>query len=170
MQLTQIASAQVMISASARSRQSGLGVAALRLDPGERVERRHERDVEDVLDAVGDDAAEPVVGMDDVGAAVGLEMGEHTVGELVEDVGERLLREVVRAGLDVHDAVTGLDEHLGRQPGTVGAGVGRALDACLGERRHHLAHVHVHPTAVAGARLGERRRVKGDRSHSLHNP
>ena len=122
-----------------------------------------------MLEAVGDDAAEPVVGVDDVGAAVGLEVLEHAVGELVEDVGERLLREVVRAGLDVHDAVTGLDEHLGREPGAVGAGVRGALDAGLGERRHHLAHVHVHPAAVAGARLSERRRVEGDHGHSLHN-
>ena len=131
-----------------------LGVAALGLHPGERVERRDERDVEDVLEAVGDDAAEPVVGVHDVGAAVGREVLEHAVGELVEDVGERLLRQVVRPGLDVHDAVAGLDEHLGREPGAVGAGVGGALDAGLGERRHHLAHVHVHPAAVAGARAG----------------
>ena len=49
---------------------AGFRVAALGLDPGQRVERRHERDVEGVLDAVGDDAAQPVVGVDDVGAAV----------------------------------------------------------------------------------------------------
>ena len=41
-----------------------LEVAALGLDLGERVERADERQVELVLDAVGDDAAEPVVGVE----------------------------------------------------------------------------------------------------------
>ena len=146
-----------------------LRVAALGLDASERVERRDERDVEDVLEAVGDDAAEPVVGMNDVGAAVGLQVLEHPVGELVEDVGERLLGEVVRPGLDVDDAMTGLDEHLGREPGAIGSGVRGALDTRLGERRHHFAHVDVHPTAVARTGLSERRRVERDHGHSLHN-
>ena len=45
-----------------------LEVAALGLDPGQRVERRHERHVEGVLEAVPDDAAQPVVAVDDVDA------------------------------------------------------------------------------------------------------
>jgi hypothetical protein len=57
---------------------AGLGVAALGLHAGDRVERRHERDVEDVLDAMrGHFAAQPVVGVHDVGAAVGQQVLEH---------------------------------------------------------------------------------------------
>ena len=53
------------------------GVAAFGLDPRQGVERRHERDVEHVLDAVRDDAAQPVVGVHDVGPAGGGDVGEH---------------------------------------------------------------------------------------------
>ena len=50
----------------------------------------------------------------------------------------------------------GLDEHLARQPDTVAARVGRAVEAGLGERRHHLAHVHVHAPAVTRSGLSQR--------------
>ena len=52
-----------------------LEVAALGLDPGQRVERRHERDVEGVLEAVADHAAQPVVAVDDVDAGAGARRG-----------------------------------------------------------------------------------------------
>ena len=47
----------------------GLGVAGLGLHAGERVERRHERQVELVLEAVAGDAREPVVGVERVDVA-----------------------------------------------------------------------------------------------------
>ena len=62
-----------------------LGVAPFGLDAGEGVERRDERDVELVLDAVRRNSAQPVVGVNDVGAAVRPEVIEHPVGELVDD-------------------------------------------------------------------------------------
>ncbi len=131
-------------------------VAALGLDPGERVERRDERDVEFVLDPVGDHATQPVVGVDDVGATVGGEVCEHALGELVDDLGERLLGEVMGPGLDIDHPMVRLDPHLGREPGAVGACVGGALQPGLGQRRHHLADVHVHPAAVARTGLQQR--------------
>ena len=74
-QLTQIASAQLMISASARSRQLGSGSPPSALTRASVWNVDDERDVEVVLDAVGDDAAQPVVGVHDVGAAVGRRCG-----------------------------------------------------------------------------------------------
>ena len=69
----------------------GLGVAGLGLDPGQRVEGRHQRQVELVLEPVAGDARQPVVGVDRVDVAVGRRVGEHAVGELVDDLGQLLL-------------------------------------------------------------------------------
>ena len=49
-----------------------LGVAGLGLHPGEGVERRHQREVELVLEPVAGDARQPVVGVDGVGAVTAL--------------------------------------------------------------------------------------------------
>ena len=81
----------------------GLGIAGLGLHPGERVERRHERQVELVLEAVAGHAREPVVGVEGVDVAEVLEVGGDAVGELVDDVGELLLGQVDRPGVDVDD-------------------------------------------------------------------
>ena len=70
-----------------------------------------------MLEAVADDAAQPVVAVDDVDAGPVADVVEHAVGERVELVGQRLLREVVRAGRHVDDAVPGLDERPRRQAG-----------------------------------------------------
>ena len=68
--------------------------------------------------------------------------------------------QVVRAGGNVHDTMPRLDLHDFRQVRTCCPGIRRALDACLGERRNQLAHVHVHAATVARPRLGEGRRVE----------
>ena len=65
--------------------------------------------------------------------------------------------------------MTRLDHDLVGQSVAVGAGEGGGLDARLGERRPQLADVHVHPTAVAGTRLQQRRRVERDHRGALHN-
>ena len=117
---------------------------------------------------MGDDAAQPVVGVDDVGAAGGREVLEHPVGELVDDVGQRLLGEVMRSGLDVHDPVAGLDRAPRGQARAVGPGVRGALDPGLRQRRHDLADVDVHPAAVARPGLEQRRRVEGDHGNAMH--
>ena len=137
-----------------------LEVAALGLDPGERVERRHERHVEIVLELVPDQPAEPVVAVDHVGPPVRLEPVEDADTEVVGDVAQRFFGQMVRSGLDVHDTVAGFDEDLGRKAGLVGTGEGDALDAGLRQRREELAHVDVHAPAVARARLHQRRRVE----------
>ena len=54
-----------------------LGVAGLGLDPGERVERGHERQVELVLELVAGHARQPVVGVDGVDVAAPLEVLGH---------------------------------------------------------------------------------------------
>ena len=74
-----------MTSASARARASGLVVVVLGLHPGEGVERRHQRQVELVLDARGRPRRQPVVGVDGVGGVISREAVEHAVGELVDE-------------------------------------------------------------------------------------
>ena len=139
-----------------------LGVTTLGLDPCERVERRHERHAQFVLEVVSDDTTQPVVAVDDVGGAVGPEPLHHAMTELVRDIGQRLFRQVVWTGLDVDDPVVRLDLDLGGEALLVGAGERDALDARLRERRDELAHVDVHAAAVAGPGLQERRAVEGD--------
>ena len=106
--------------------------------------------------------------MDDVGAADRREVFEHAIGELVDDVGQRLLGQVMRPGLDEDDLVVGLDVDDRGETLTIGAGVGDALDAALGEGRDHLADVDVHPAAVARTGLEQGRGVQGDDGDTTH--
>ena len=146
----------------------GLGVAGLGLHPGQRVERRHQRNVELVLEPVAGHARQPVVGVDGVDVVRAPQVGEHAVGELVDDFGQLLLGQVGRTGVDVDDPEAGLDVDDVGQVVAPAAHVHRAGDAGLGQRRHELAHVDVHAPAVARAGLGQRGRVQredGQRAH-----
>ncbi len=146
----------------------GLGVPVERLDPGEGVEGRHERDVEGVLQPVPGDAGEPVVGVEHVDAAVGLDGALHRVGPLVEDRRQVLLGQPRVPGRHVTDADTRLDHDLGGRPVVGGPHVHVAVVAGVGETGGQLPHVHVHPPAVAGAGLGERRGVEAQEGDTGH--
>jgi hypothetical protein len=132
------------------------GITVGGLHPGEGVEGGHERNVELVLERVADDAAQPVVGVDHVGAFVPSQPVEHAVAELVGDLRERFLGEVVRPCRDVDHAVAGFDEDLVGKAVSVGAGERGGLDTRLRQGRAEFADVHVHPAAVACARLQQR--------------
>ena len=144
-------------------------VAALGLDPGQGVERRHQRHVEAVLEAMAGDPTQPVVAVDQVDAPARLDVVPDPVGEHVDLLGERLFGEVERSGGHVNHGVSRLDDQLTRQAGPIGTGVRRARHAGLGECRGDLAHVDVHASAVAGTRLDERGRVKGDQCDPRHD-
>ena len=139
----------------------GLEIAALGLHLGERVERADERQVELVLDAVADEAAEPVVGVQHIGGRVVLDVVDHGVAELVDAPTEAVPwpGRTGRRGCARRDG-RARPARRRASPGRVRSRVGRALDAGLRERRHQLAHVHVHAATVARARLGEGRRVE----------
>ena len=148
-----------------------LEVARLGLDPCQGVERRHQRQVQLVLEAMPGDAREPVVGMEGVGgvgATVGGEPRQHTVGELVDDLGEGLLGQVDGPRRNVHHPEPRLDVDDVGQPIGPAPDVDVARHAGLGERRDQLAYVDVHAAAVAGPRLDERRRVQGKDRESSH--
>ena len=145
-----------------------LEVTALGLDAGEGVEGGDEGHAEAMLQTVPGDTTQPVVAMDHVGPTGGLEVLGDAVGKHVDLFGERFLGEVERTGWDVNHGVPGLDEQLDWQTGTIGARVGRAVDAGLGERRRDLAHVHVHPPAVAGTWLDEWGRVEREQGDPRH--
>ena len=146
-----------------------LEVAALGLDPGQGVERRDERQVEVVLEPVADHAAQPVVAVDRrrrrarrAGAR-----GRRAVNSSSSSASASFGRSNGPAGTCT-TRWPGSTTTSGARPGPVGAGVRRALDAGLGERRRDLAHVDVHPAAVAGTRLEQRRRVERDHRDALH--
>ena len=95
-------------------------------------------------------------------------MVAHAVGERVDDVGELLLGEVGRAGVDVDHPEPGL--HLDDLGGVVvpAAGEHVGLHAGLGQGRDQLADVDVHARRCRPAGLGERRRVQGEDGEAAH--
>ena len=146
-----------------------LGIAVRCLHPSKRVERGHERHVEFVLEPMPDHTTEPVVAVDHVGAFVAGEPIEHAATELVGHLRQRLFREMMRTCGDVDHTMSRFDDDLVGEAISIGTCERGGLDACLSERRTQFAHVHVHPAAVAGARLQQRRRVEGDHRGALHN-
>ena len=147
------------------------------LDPIERVERAHERQLELVLDHVARQPGQPVVGMDGgVGTTAvvrrtgtGGHQFEDPGGELVDEGGERLLgHRVQRTGGDVVDPQTRLDVDGGREVGRPGPREDVAGDTGAGQRGGELAHVDVHAASVTGARLGQRGRVQGEDGEAAH--
>ncbi len=145
-----------------------LPVAPFGLHPRQGVEGADQGQAELVLHPVAGYARQPVVGVDEVDAAVAIEVVHHALGELVDDSRERLFGQIGRAGVDVHHPEAGLDGHLVGQVVAPAPDVRGAVDAGLGQRRHQLAHVHVHATAVAGARLHQGRRVEGEHRQPAH--
>ncbi len=143
-------------------------ISRLGLDASEGVERRHEREVELVLEAVPGETREPVVRVDDVGAVTALEVVAHPIGERVDGLGQGLLREVGRADVDVTHAEPRLDRDLTGEAIAPRAHVDGAVDSGLGERGYQLAHVHVHPAGISDTGLDKRRRVKRQDGESAH--
>ena len=147
----------------------GLGVAGLGLHPGERVEGRHQRQVELVLQAVAGDARQPVVGVEGVDVAQLLEVLAHAVGEVVDDV--RAAAPWRGRGGPASTWTTRNPGSTSTTSGDVGvpaAGEHVGLHARLGQGRHQLADVDVHAPAVALPGLGERRRVQREDGEAAH--
>ncbi len=145
----------------------GLGVAADGLDSGQRVERGDQRQIEPLLQQETGDPREPVVGVDDVGAELFDVVGDP-VGELLDVRRQLFLRQVDRPGGHVNDLEARFDEHGLRLVVGPTTDIDPTLDAGLSERRDEFANVDVHPTAVAGARLGQWRGVKRKHGDALH--
>ena len=129
----------------------------LRLHTRERVERRHERKLQLVLQRVARDTREPVVGMDQRGLVAREDPFAHTRGELADEPRQVVLVDGLgRARDHVVDAEAGLDRDHRGQTGLRGTGVDVARQPGAGERSRELAHVHVHAPAVTGAGLRQR--------------
>jgi hypothetical protein len=128
----------------------------LGLDPGQRVERGHQGQLELVLELVARQSRQPVVGMDEVGPPRSVELAADPGGELVDQVDQVVdAHRRLGAGVDVVDPEPGLDRHHRRQPLLPGPGVDVAVDAGPGKGAAQLADVDVHPPTVAGAGLSQ---------------
>ena len=151
-----------MISASARSRHTGSRSPPSAFTLASVWNVLDEREVELVLEAVGGEAAEPVVGVQHVGREVAVEVVRHAVAELVDDRRQLLLAEVERPGRHVHHPVPRLDLHdLGLirargagEGGAVDAGLRRAPTPARARTRssRHCRPSPVGPAATCGAR------------------
>ncbi len=136
------------------------GVAGHGLHASEGVEGGDQRQIELVLDPMTGHAREPVVGMHDVGAAAGHDVGADLVGEALDDVGQRFLRQIGIAGGDVDHLDARLDVDDGGQIIGPAPHVDRAVRPPVSQRRDELADVDVHAPRVARSRLGQRRGVQ----------
>jgi hypothetical protein len=87
----------------------GLCVTRFRLHARKRVECRNERQRKFMLEAVTNDARQPVVGVDRVGPAVASKVPSDTIAKFIKDLRQVLFREVKRAGIDMHDTKAGFD-------------------------------------------------------------
>ena len=85
-----------------------------------------------------------------------LEVERHPIGELVDDPRQCFLRERGRPGRHVHHAEARFDLDHRRQLVVPATHVDRGVDTGLGQRRHQLAHIHVHAARVTLAGLQER--------------
>ena len=101
--------------------------------------------------------------MDEVGPEGAFELEADAGGELVDVLDQVVDRQRgPRAGVDVVDPEAGLDRDHARQALPPGPGVDVAVDAGPGQGAAQLADVDVHAATVAGAGLGQRRRVEGE--------
>ena len=120
----------------------------------------NERHVEAVFESVPDFTAQPVVSMHGINSATGFNIVDNGLCEFIDDVRERLFRQVMRAGLNVDNPVPGLDNDFLGELRRVGSGVNDALGSLLSKRRCHFAHVDVHATTVANPGLSKGRGVE----------
>ena len=144
--------------------------ADLGLDSVERVKRRDERTVEDVLQSVSDRAREPVVRVQRVIAvALALEMVEHAVDERVDELWQQLLRHRrSRPRRHVHDPKALFHLQYRWLLGVLAPGEHVASDSGTRQRQCQRANIDVHTTAVAGARLRQRRGVHAEHGNAAH--
>ncbi len=137
----------------------------------ERVERRDERQVELVLQAVADRTRDPVVRVQHVvGRPAPLEEGAGTLAERRDELG-KLLPWHRRAGPggDVQDAVAGLHHHDRRLLGVLQPREHVDRDTRSRQRRRERVHVHVQASGVATPRLGQGGGVDAQHRHPLHS-
>ncbi len=153
--------------------------ARLGLHSGQGVEGRHQREVELVLDAVAGDARQPVVGVHGIEAGLVVQRrvhartrgheGQDVVGELVDDGGKLLFGHGAQGACrHVVDTQPRLHGHGGRQLVRPRPGIDVALDAGTSQGGGKLPNVDVHPPAVTGPGLGQRRGVQGEHRESTH--
>jgi hypothetical protein len=152
------------------------GVQEEVLDFGHGVHGVHERDVPQAGELEAGDAGDPVVGVDEVVAAVGLpaadafDFGDHAV----QQFGEFFFGEFAgRSGQHIVDADAGVGVFDGGLAGGGGAGEDFHFDAGFGQGGGEAPDVDVHAAGVPGTGLFHRGGVQRQESHTLdhrHGP
>jgi hypothetical protein len=96
---------------------SGLSVPRFEIstgsfDAGQRMKRDDERNIKAVFQGMPNFTTQPIVGVNSVHSASRLDIRNNCIAELIDNVSERLFREVIRACLYVHNSMPRLDENF----------------------------------------------------------
>ena len=146
-----------------------LALEVIGLHPLEGVKGHQQRDVQLVLEAVPGESAQPVVGVDGVGAAVRLDVGGHLVGEGLDVVAQLLAAQDARgSGVQVVHPETRLHDLRGALLARVAPREDVDLVTLASEGARELAHVDVHAPAVAGPGLRQGRGVVREDAETSH--
>ncbi len=146
----------------------GLRVARLCLHAGERVEGADEREIEPVLELVAGHARQPVVRVDRVDVAVVEQPELDSLGEVIDDLGQRFFGQIDGSGFDMRNTEARLDvDGLGQIIGPL-ACVDGGFDTCLGQCAAEFTDIHVHAATITRPRLGEGRGVQAQDREFAH--
>jgi len=106
--------------------------------------------------------------VNNIGATVCLDVLQHIVGELWNDINKVVFGHVRIARRNVHHSVIWLYQDFCRKVVTPRTRIRGAIDTRVSKTRHKLANVHVHTTTVADSGLCEWRRVKRENGYATH--
>ena len=121
-----------------------------------------------MLECVATEAAQPIVRMNDVGAAVCLDVGKHASGELGNDVDHVAFWHIDCTCRDMNHLVIRLDKNFCGKAFAPCTRICGAVDACVGQSRNQFAHIDVHSPTVTNSGLGEWRSMKRKDGYTTH--
>ena len=121
-----------------------------------------------MLQNMAAESAQPVVGMNDICAAVFFDVLQNTSSELRDNVEHVVFWHVHCTGSDVHNLVIWLNNNLARGISALSSRVGGAIDTGMRQSGNKFTHIHIHSTTVADTWLSQWRGVKRENGNTEH--
>ena len=121
-----------------------------------------------MLQNMATETTEPVVGMNDICAAVFFDVLQNTSGELRDNVKHVVFGHVNSTGSDVNNLVIRLNNNLARCIRTLCPRVGGAINPRMRQSGNKFTHIHIHSATVADTWLSQWRGVKRENGNTEH--